>query len=159
MNRLEVHIVQLAPMRLVSVNGFGEHPENEAWRKLFDLVQQTGIDWKNQQFFGFNNPSPTPASPNYGYEQWMTLEANLEMPEGVEVKTFSGGLYAVAPCSLSTIGEIWQQLVIWREDSPYQQGHHQWLEEVLNPEIFNAGQSDEEINTKAKFVLYLPITE
>ena len=32
------------------------------------------------------------------------------------------------------IPAAWQQLVVWREQSPYQQGSHQWLEEHLRAE-------------------------
>jgi hypothetical protein len=54
----------------------------------------------------------------------------------VEIKEFLGGLYAVARCEATgnpyeVIPAAWQQLVAWREGSPYQSGSQQWLEEHL----------------------------
>lgn len=82
-----------------------------------------------------HNPSPSPGSPNYGYEQWLVLdpEADVEASEDVTLKSFEGGLYAVTRCKLPQIGETWRQLVSWRETSAYTSGHHQWLEEALSP--------------------------
>ncbi|MBZ0307301.1 MAG: GyrI-like domain-containing protein, partial [Anaerolineae bacterium] len=146
----EVRIVRLEPMQIASAHGFGTQPEMQAWEKIFVFVR--GIDLKTRRFFGFNNPNPAPGSPNYGYEQWVTVPPEAQ-PEGeVEIKTFEGGLYAVTRCRLSSITEVWQQLVTWREDSPYKPAHHQWLEETLTSDIFQSGGAVED----ALFDLYLP---
>jgi hypothetical protein len=52
---------------------------------------------------------------------------------------------------LSKIGDVWHELVKWRESSPYKRAHHQWLEHFINPQ-----ETDLE---KDVFDLYLPITE
>jgi len=70
----------------------------------------------------------------------------------VYCKEFPGGLYAVARCEgLQHIGDIWKQLVVWREDSKYQEAHHQWLEECFTPEV--------ERLEDYVFDLYAPIAE
>jgi DNA gyrase inhibitor GyrI len=134
MTDLEVRIVTLEPMRVASAHGFGPSPEEIAWDKILTFARSKGLldDLKAHRFFGFNNPSPSPGSPNYGYEQWITVGPEVE-PEGdVTVKAFLGGLYAVARCEgLSHIGEVWDELCCWREDSQYRAAHHHWLEECL----------------------------
>ena len=132
MSELDVRIVHLEPLRIASTYGFGESPEEIAWGKLKAWIQDQGINPEDHRFFGFNNPSPSAGSPNYGYEQWITVGANVEPTDDVKVKDFEGGLYAVTRCKLPDIGPAWKQLARWRESSKYSFGHHQWLEECIS---------------------------
>ena len=165
MTDLKVRIVHLEPMRVACASGFGPSPEGEAWDTLIGWAKSQGLlnDLDALRFFGYNNPDPSPGSPNYGYDQWVTAGPDAK-PEGkVEIKEFPGGLYAVTRCRLSTIGAAWKQLAAWREDSAYKWGHHQWLEECLNPEVFVApeGQAPapESAYGNVEFDIYLPIAE
>ena len=165
MSESEVRIVRLEPMWVAYAHGYGEQPEGIAWNTLLSWAKSKGLldDLKACRFFGFNNPDPSPGSPNYGYEQWLAVEPEAEPGGEVKIKEFSGGLYAVAKCKLSNIGQVWKQLVTWREDGKYKQAHHQWLEECLNPEVFitseGSAASDESIYSDVIFDLYLPIAE
>ncbi len=153
MSDLQVRIVRLEPMRVACASGFGASPEEQAWKTLLDWAARKGLlaDLKVQRFFGFNNPDPSPGSPNYGYDQWMTVGPDME-PEGeIKIKEFPGGLYSVVRCEGLPNPEIWKQLVMWCEVSPYKHAHHQWLEECLTP----PGTPWEE----TVFDLYLPIAE
>ncbi len=150
MSELEVRIVRLEPMVVAAALGFGEQPELEAWNLIWSWVKALGLSEKikEHRFFGFNNPSPSPGSPNYGYEQWMTVGPEVK-PEGdIKIKEFPGGLYAVMRCNGIPNPDIWGQLVLWREHSQVKLVHHQWLEECLNP----LDPPD-----KLVFDLYLPI--
>ena len=152
MSKLQVRIVELAPMIVASAYGFGEQPEMQAWETLLTWVKSRDFKVENHRFFGFNNPSPSPGSPNYGYEQWMTVNSEEKSTEGIEIKEFSGGLYAVTRCEdLQQITQIWKKLVVWREESKYQEAPHQWLEECFTP----GGTRLEDY----VFDLYAPITE
>ena len=155
MSDLAVRIVRLEPVRVASALVFGPSPELAVWDITWGYVQRHGLltDGQPHRFFGFNNPDPSPASPNYGYESWVTVGPEAQ-PEGqVEIKTFDGGLYAVTACpSVMVIGEVWQSLVRWREVSRYRCGGHQWLEEVLNPQSVTG-------EPPFTFDLYLPIVE
>ncbi len=133
MNTLDVRIVTLAPMRVASVLGFGPSPEMAAWQKLAGWAGPRGLLQPDRpRIFGFNNPNPTPASPNYGYEFWIEVGPEVESDAQVEVKEFDGGLYAVTRCQgVETIGDTWKQLVAWLAASPYRQAYHQWLEEHI----------------------------
>lgn len=168
MNDLEVKIIHLEPMRIASALGFGTSPEPIAWQKIIKFAESQGWlnDLDSHRFFGFNNPSPSPGSPNYGYEQWITVDPDTEAQEGIKIIDFPGGDYAVARCEgLGEIGEIWQKLVAWHEDSRYKKppNYYQCLEEVLNPYVFISREGTfnetEEAIQQVVFHLYLPVTE
>ncbi len=136
MSELEVRIVELEPLRVASAYGFGESPEEQAWAQITAFAEAKGLLDKPHRFFGFNNPDPAPGSPNYGYEQWITVgsEVTAEGEATVEIKEFPGGLYAVTRVGgIEHIGRTWKQLAEWGEDSAYRIAHHQWLEECFTP--------------------------
>jgi DNA gyrase inhibitor GyrI len=157
-SNLQVRIVRLESLRVASVLGFGKQPEEIAWQKLETWAKPRGYLEQPEiyRIFGFNNPSPSHGSPNYGYEFWLTLPPQVE-PEGeVEIKRFAGGLYAVAHWDGQgdpnvTIPAAWEKLVRWRENSRYHAADHQWLEEHLIPEGSQPGTFELD--------LYLPIAE
>ena len=66
MSELDVRIVELEPMRVASFHAFGESPELKASKKLVDWAKPKGLlDAKGtHRIFGFNNPDPSPGSPN-----------------------------------------------------------------------------------------------
>ncbi|MGD2252894.1 MAG: GyrI-like domain-containing protein [Anaerolineales bacterium] len=157
MSDLEVRIVELKPMRVASFLGFGESPETLAWEKLMDWARPRGLldDPEKHRLFGFNNPNPSPGSPNYGYEAWIAVESDREAEADEKILDFNGGLYAVTRCLVPTgkyvvISATWKKLIAWQEDSQYQRGTHQWLEEMLpvSPP-----------DTEFTLDLYLPIAE
>jgi DNA gyrase inhibitor GyrI len=133
-NELEVRIERLPDRRVASVHGFGQQPEIQAWEKLVAWAGPRGLlqDPERHRIYGFNNPSPAPGSPNYGYEFWIDVEAGT--PLGVDgdatVKDVAGGLYAVT--RFEGRGEemppVWQRLVMWGEHSRYDHAAHQCLE-------------------------------
>jgi DNA gyrase inhibitor GyrI len=155
MNKLDVHIETLAPMRVASAYGFGPHPEDIAHGKMTAFLKAKGLlegYGTRILHYGFNNPNPSSGSPNYGYEIWAVVPPDVE-PEGdIRIVEFCGGLYAVTRFeNLENIGSVWGELVKWRENSPYLPAHHQWLEHLHNP-------LEADI-TKYVFDLYLPIKE
>jgi len=165
MSEIEVRIVRLEPTRVASALGFGEQPEIEAWNMILSWAKPRGLldDLKRCRFLGFNNPNPSPGSPNYGYEQWITVGPSAESEGEVKIKDFSGGLYAVAGCKLSNIGDAWKQLVTWVQGSKYAMSHQQSLEECLNSEVFITSEGtaapDETVFDQVEFNLYLPIAD
>jgi effector-binding domain-containing protein len=152
MNELDVRIVQMEPMRVASAHGFGTTPELEAWNKILTFAKDKGIDTGEARFFGFNNPNPSPGSPNYGYEQWMTVGPDVEADGEITIKEIPARQYAVRRCEgLDTITKDWQELVLWFEDSPYKKPAHwcECLEELLTP--------PSSLFEEYVFDLYLPI--
>jgi len=135
MSEFPVRIVKLEPLRVASVHGFGPSPEEEAWQKLVAWAKPKGYldDPEHHRIFGFNNPDPSPGSPNYGYEFWMVVGAEVEAAGDMRVLDFPGGLYAVTRCQGGdNIGPTWGRLVQWLTGSRYRHAGHQWLEEHIN---------------------------
>lgn len=153
MSLLNVQIEALPPMRVISAYGFGPEPEGIAADKMEAFLAEKGLlegYGRSISHYGFNNPSPSSGSPNYGYEIWAVVPPEIK-PEGdLREVQFEGGLYAVTRFeNLENISRVWGELVHWRENSPYLTGQHQWLEHLINPLERNPA--------KYVFELYLPI--
>lgn len=137
MDTEKIRIVELPPMRVASFLGFGQQPELQAFQLLMEWAGPRGLlAEQGRRVFGFNNPDPSPGSPNYGYEVWITVGPEVAADSPAEIKQFSGGYYAVSRCSgkpEQVIFPAWQELVAWRENSSYRIGQHQWLEEQISP--------------------------
>ncbi len=158
MEKQEIKVVALEPMRVVSAHGFGASPEAIAWDKLMAYVRTQGLTGKLEQhrFFGFNNPNPSAGSPNYGYEQWMTVGPDAVATDDVKVYEFAGGRYAVARCKGPwNLPQAWQDLVIAVEGSGQRLRPGQCLEEALNPEVVNQIPPDYDA---LEFEIYAPVT-
>ncbi len=139
---ITAHIVKLEPMRVASVQAFGETPERDAWEKLQLWAEARGLLDQPQEFpvFGFNRPSPAPGSKRYGYEFWIRVGPEQEAGDGVEIKEFPGGLYAVTTCKLlgdpaGTVMEVWKKLWKWAQNSghPWRKTHE--LERLHDPRL------------------------
>ncbi len=159
MSELQVEIVRLAPLQVASFYGFGREPELEAAAKLLAWAEPRNLydAGASHRVFGFNNPSPTAASPNYGYEFWLELkdgeaDADPRRAGEMEEKSFAGGLFAVARCrGVGAVPATWRQLVTWLEDSRYTMSRGQCLEQ-------HWGRIDGDIEA-LEFALYQPIVE
>ncbi len=159
MDEIDVRIVELAPLHVAVAQGFGTSPEGIAWEKINAYIAKNSLakEMQTLRFFGFNNPDPSPGSPNYGYEQWVVVGSEAQPDSEIVIKDFEGGLYAVSTTTLAEIGENWQKLAAWREGSPYRFGSHQWLEEVLT---WQPGESPAETTPEKVLIdLYLPIVK
>ena len=143
MSEDDIRAVELPPLRVVCLNGFGDGPEGQAFEKTLAWAKAHNLLDLPHRLFGYNNPDPTPGSPNYGYDVWMTVDASVNADGEARIIEFPGGLYAVLRIEVKSpwddIPAAWQRLVKWRENSPYHEGRHQWLEEHIGPlnEIVN----------------------
>ena len=140
MTDLDVRIESLDPMWVASAHAIGERPERAAWEVLGGWAARHGLLEKpdSHPVYGFNNPSPTPDSPEYGYEFWIRVDPDTEPDPGVQVKEFAGGLYAVAECKLiddprGTVAQVWMALWEWVEESEYSWRRTHELEKHLRP--------------------------
>jgi AraC family transcriptional regulator len=157
MNQDEIRIVTLPPMRVASVNGFGSGPEGIAFEKMTAWAHEHKLLGKPYRTFGFNNPDPTPGSPNYGYDVWITVDESVQGDAVARILEFPGGLYALKRVEVkdpyADIPGAWQSLVHWMEGSKYRHGTHQWLEEHIGPLDSMGGQQP------FTLALHLPIRE
>ena len=153
MSEIEIKIVELPSMRMISAYGFGAEPEGIAWEKIMAFAENNNINLADDSIttYGFNNPNPSKGSPNYGYEIWLPVAEDVK-PEGdLRIVDFTGGLYAITNFKgLENIGEVWHEMVRWREGSKYKPAYHQCLEELLTYYV----PPEEYV-----FNLYLPIAE
>jgi DNA-binding transcriptional MerR regulator/DNA gyrase inhibitor GyrI len=148
---LDVRIVQLKPCKVAYYRSSGKSPEYDALRVMKEWASRRGLlDLFSTRNFGFNNPSPSPASEEYGYEVWLTVNEKTEPSNGVRIKDFSGGLYAVISTHLHDIMENWKALSRWVESNDeYSGGNHRCLEEIISPDWFD--------ESTVQFDLYYPI--
>jgi DNA gyrase inhibitor GyrI len=123
MDELDVRIVNIPPMRVVCMNGFGASPETQAFEKITLWAKEKGIWEKPHRLFGYNNPDPSRGSPNYGYDVWMTVDEPVEADGEARIINFPGGLFAVTRIHAGSQGEgifeAWQRLSAWVEHSKY----------------------------------------
>ena len=147
-----VRVINLKPFKVAYAKGFGVSPELVAWDILKTWIQENSIeDTINTRYFGFNNPSPSEGSNEYGYEVWRTVEKDYKETEEVKFKEFEGGLYLVTTANgVYDIGETWKNLSKWAETKDYEYGACQWLEEHI---IVDENSWDD----KMQFDLYYPI--
>ena len=144
-------------MRVACVNGFGEGPEGMAFDKMRAWAKAHNLPAGPHRIFGYNNPDPSPGSPNYGYDVWLTVDDSVQANGEARIVEFPGGMYAVTRIEVKNpwddIPGAWQKLVKWMENSKYHHGRHQWLEEHIGP-------LDDTVN-EIPFTLdlYLPIAE
>jgi DNA gyrase inhibitor GyrI len=135
---LDVRIERLNAMRVAWVQVLGRNPEEAAWARLSEWAKPAGLldDPELHPVFGFNNPAPERGVEEYGYEFWIAIDPDTQPPEGIGVKDFPGGLYAVTTCSLrgSDVPQCWRALLRWVHASRYtwRRGEHE-LERIQNP--------------------------
>ncbi len=157
MSDIEIRIVKLPPMRVACVNGFGQGPEDIAFGKMKAWATAHHLLDKSHRLFGYNNPDPSPGSPNYGYDVWITVDESVRADGEVKIIDFPGGLYAVTRLEVKNpeadIPGTWQKLVKWMESSKYRHGRHQWLEEHIGLLLDDVGEHPFTLD------LHLPITE
>jgi len=155
----DIRIVKLPAMRVASFHAFGPSPEADAWNKMAMWAKANGywLDPPDVRIFGFNIPDPSVGSPNYGYEFWVAINPDAQVDDDAICKEFSGGLYGVLNCDVSSgnpwdiIPATWSNLVKWLESSHYSHGNHQCLEEHLT--------RADAVDNGFILDLYIPISE
>ncbi len=139
MEKINVHIVTLPPMRVACVNGFGPSPELAAQEKMRTWAASRKLLETPFRLFGYNNPAPSAGSPNYGYDVWISVDQALEPDDQVRIIDFPGGMYAVTRVEAAPNGdgifEAWQALARWVEQSQYtaEYDRRECLEESVYP--------------------------
>lgn len=138
----DVRLVDLPPLHVASFLAYGPSPERVALAQMQAWAGRRGYlgDGRQHRIFGFDNPIPSPGSPNYGYEVWFEV-APGEAGDGDETVTWKqipGGRYAALRCEAlpdgSNIPTAWAQLARWLEESAYHYPPQRpCLEEFLGP--------------------------
>lgn len=154
MKKFEIHVEKLDAMRVVVFRGYSTKPEMEAHRLAMAFAKEKElVDNDNcVKTFGFNKPAPwVTKEDEYGYELWVVVDDELDVPPYLPVKDFPGAKCAVTQIErLADIGAAWEYLYQWVGDNKdYEHAHLDGLEEVLSP----LGTPEEQY----AFKLYLPV--
>lgn len=109
-----VRIVHLPPCTVASSHYVGENPEENAGEQLAEFLQKSQLYniKPDARVFGFNHPNPSDERPYYGYELWVTIPEDMDVPAPLVKKQFAGGLYAAHTIILGNFHE-WDWLIDW----------------------------------------------
>lgn len=127
-----VRIVRLPPMTVATYRAESASPENDCGKVFNKFVLDNSLHKRSgYRQFGFNNPSPSDGSPVYGYEMWVTIPDDFNVPAPFVKKQFAGGLYASISTTMNEIGQRWKMLFNWCKNSDKYDidFSFQWLEE------------------------------
>ncbi len=140
----DVRIVKLPKMTFASYCvPLSKTPEDDCWKVINQFISENNLDQQNGfRHFGFNNPDPTEAQSEYGYEMWVAVPPEMEIPQPLKKKTFEGGLFGALPTHMGIIWERYQVLRQWiGANDKYEmdwapEADRRWLEECIDYTTF-----------------------
>jgi len=147
LNRLtdsDVRIIYLPPMTVAAIHIIaGPNSEHATADILDEFINNTHLQIKYPaaRNFGFNNPDSIPDNDtNHGYERWISIPDDMEVPAPLAKKRIGGGKYAAHTIMMGSWREEWLRLYDWvrSSDCCYDfrwgtvDGVCGWLEEHLN---------------------------
>ena len=110
----DVRIIYLPPSAVAAAHYVGDEPEIHVNEMLDRFVRETGLHRRKPDLrhYGFNHPNPTDATGFHGYESWVTIPEDMEVPAPLVKKLFVGGIYAAHMISFGSFNE-WVLLLNW----------------------------------------------
>lgn len=170
LNRLtdkNVRITYLPPATVAAIHCMGGAAETESGDLLFAFIRDSCLPQLKPDFrhYGFNHPNGTlPDGSDHGFERWVTIPDDMEVPPPFVKKQFAGGLYGAHMIPMGAFDE-WNLLFTWANnhetyeivwgDPECMSG---FMEEHLNP-ISHYLWSHEECNLGLQLDLLIPIRE
>lgn len=137
-----VTVETLDPMVVACLRKVSESPELDGREQLNHWISLQGQPAASRKF-GFDievTPEDEKAG-RRGYEVWETIPENTPASDGIQIKNFPGGLYAVMTLDrcfddpFQSIPTGWKDLHEWvLQSQSYTSAGHQWLEEVIQME-------------------------
>ena len=110
----DVRIIYLPPATVAAAHHIGDDPEINSYRAIDQFVRDTGL-YKikpDLRHYGFNHPNPVDETGYHGYETWVTIPDDMEVPAPLTKKHFAGGLYAAHMIPMGNFNE-WEWLFGW----------------------------------------------
>jgi len=166
----DVRIIYLPPATVASAYAMGEEPGPELVTDdmVQKLIRDTDLESKYPaaRHYGFNNPDEPVHGAGHGYERYITIPDDMEVPAPLAKKHFEGGLYAAYAIPMGA-WEEWMALHQWvAEHERYEfrwgttEGVCGWLEEHLNYwNWYTPGLTMEENDKNKQIDLLIPIKE
>lgn len=137
----DVRIVYLPPSSIAAYQYAGDDPEMHVHQVMDKFVLDSNLTKikPDLRHYGFNSPNPVDATGYHGYEVWVTIPDDMEVPAPLTKKYFPGGLYAAHMIPFGAF-EQWRWLNQWVSDSDKYEYTGTWdtnimfgwLEEHLN---------------------------
>ena len=110
----DVRIVYLPPATVAASHFIGDEPENVAEERIQAFAKASNITAvkPDVRLYGFNHPNPVEETNAHGYEFWLTIPDDLDVPEPLQKKQFAGGFYAAHMIRMGDFHE-WAWLDEW----------------------------------------------
>lgn len=114
----DVRIVYLPPATVAAAHHIGDDPEHHVCMMIDKFVRETGLCKikPDLRHYGFNHPNPVDGTGYHGYEIWVTIPDDMEIPFPLAKKHFVGGLYAAHMIAMGNFNE-WEWLLDWVDKS------------------------------------------
>lgn len=114
----DVRIVTLPPATVAAAHVIGDEPENAAQAQIDSFVRESGLLARKPDLrhYGFNHPNPVDETGYHGYEMWVTVPDDCDVPAPLTKKRFPGGLYAAHMIPMGNFHE-WAWLMDWANAS------------------------------------------
>lgn len=135
----DVGIERLSPLWMACYRVASPTPEENTNRFMDDWYTRQKVSAPRRRF-GFDvDVTPEEKKAGFrGYEVWFNVPEGVQPSEGVTIRDFTGGLYAVMTLyhpmvdPFARIPQGWKELHEWViGSSQYQSGEHQWMEELV----------------------------
>lgn len=114
----DVRIIHLPASDVAAAHVVGDEPEDRAGTMIAGFVRAARL-WERHpglRLYGFNHPNPVDDSGWHGYEFWVTVPEDVEVPPPLERKRFEGGTYAAHMIRMGDFQE-WAWLDEWVKSS------------------------------------------
>ena len=110
----DVRIVYLPPSAVAAAHYVGDDPEDHANQIIENFICESGLAGikPDVRQYGFNHPNPVDETGFHGYEFWVTIPEDMEVPPPLEKKFFVGGMYAAHMITFGSFNE-WEWLYEW----------------------------------------------
>lgn len=111
----DIRVIYLPPAAIAAAHYVGDEPENHVNTLLDGFVRENKLHKIKPDLrrYGFNHPNPVDETGYHGYEAWVTIPEDMEVPAPLIKKHFAGGLYAAHMIAFGNFNE-WEQLFIWQ---------------------------------------------
>lgn len=115
-----VRIIHLPPAAVAAYQYVGDEPEMHVNQVVDQFVRESHLTElkPDLRHFGFN----TDKADLHGYEMWVTIPDDMEVPEPLVKRRFEGGLYAAHMIPFGAFDE-WGLLCKWVQSSEKYQGN------------------------------------
>lgn len=117
----EVDLQELPPMRVICARVISANPEDEVIKLVHEWLKDHGLSAEGKRSFGFDTPVSRAEADSglRGYEFGVEIPDSVLADEGLKVRTYGGGMYAVMRIfnafeePFTAIPAGWQKLSEW----------------------------------------------